>query len=477
MNINKLKNKMKKIAALFLIVASFPVIAQENLILDKPKVDKRVELLSIVFRLADNPEYGTNLFKLYTDKIENHFNSYKDHQLIRFTKEIMGENGIGYDAVMQMAIHIDENLNPLVEFTDNVPESRWGKENADKFITLLKEFYKEAKCDEFFKANDSLYTEVNKRFLPVYERLDLNWYSSFYGKEPTEKFIIVNGLANGGNSYGPSLTLPNGKKEVYAIIGTWRTDSLGMAVFNINEYFPNLLHEFNHSFVNCLLEKNGDAFKANGEKIFEQVKEEMRRQHYAYWETVLNEALVRASVIKYMKDHNFDKPIIDNEINNQLAIGFLWIRELVAELENYGKNREIYPTLESYMPKLATAYTVYASNIDKYAQQIEDEKPEVVSINEFKNGDTHVDASIQTITVNFNKPLSGIGYSIFYGDKGIEAFPKFGNITYSEDKKSVILMVQLESDKEYQFILTGKSFKSEDGVGIKSYEINFRTKK
>jgi len=134
---------------------------------------------------------------------------------------------------------------------------------------------------------------------------------------------------------------------------------------------------------------------------------------------VLNEALVRASVIKYVKEHNTKQSNIDTIFNMELNNGFLWIRELVAELENYDSNRAIYPTLESYMPKLAEAYNVYAEKVLQYDAQ----RPRVASVEEFENGNVNVDASTKTITIHFDRPLSGQGYSIFMGNKGKEAFP------------------------------------------------------
>jgi hypothetical protein len=76
---------------LFICANSF---SQQSNILDKPKVDERVELLSIVFRLADAKEYNSKRFKLYSDKIEKHFDKYKNHDLITFVKQIREENGI-----------------------------------------------------------------------------------------------------------------------------------------------------------------------------------------------------------------------------------------------------------------------------------------------------------------------------------------------------------------------------------------------
>lgn len=466
---------MKNLTLLLLFSLSINTFSQEQSILDKPIVDKRVELLSIVARLADYNEYSDKTFKLYVDKIENHFNPYKEHDLIKLTANLRKERGVAYDAVMAMAVHLDENLNPRVEFSDKLPERRWGKDNAYKFVELLKEFYKESNCEQFFKENEDMYQNISRRFLPIYEELDLSWYSSFYGKEPTEKFKIVNGLGFSGN-YGASIVPPSGQKEVYAIMGTWRVDSIGMPVFVKDGYFPTLIHEFNHSFVNHLIDKNEEALKESGQIIFERVKDVMQKQAYAYWKTVLYEALVRASVIKYMKDHNFDQAMIARETGQQLSRGFIWIRELVEELEKYDKNRNTYPTLESYMPRIVEAYAKYADNMDKYAEQIQDEKPKVVSTDGITNGDMNVDTTIRTITINFDKPLLGRGYSINYGNKGKDAFPRFESITYANDNKSVVLSVNLENNKEYQFVLFGRAFMSQSGIGIDNYEVSFKTK-
>lgn len=465
---------MKSITTLFFSLLTFFSLGQKTNTLDRPKVDERIEILSIVFRLAESEEYNSKRFKRYTDKIETYYTPYKNHELIQFIKTLRNENGVGYDAVMSMAIHLDNQFNPLVEFTDNIPDKRWGKDKANEFVRLLQKFYIESDSKQFFKENEELYSDVSTRFLPVYEHLDLNWYTKFYGKEPNEKFVIVNGLGNGEGNYGPSIDFPNGKREVYAIMGTWKTDGSGMADFTIESYFPTLLHEFNHSFVNYLLDKNPEPFRKNGEIIYKAVENEMQNQAYGNWETMLNEALVRAAVIKYMKDHKFSEEEIKNEINEQLNRGFLWIEELLAELENYDKQRDKYPTLEKYMPKLIQAYDKYASKIAIYIEKFDEKRPKIVSINELKNGDQKVNHSLKKITINFDKPLSGKGYSINYG-KDEDAFPDFKKIAYSEDKKSVTIEWELKENKNYEFVLTGLSFKSPEGIPIKDYEIKFKT--
>jgi hypothetical protein len=359
---------MKKISFLLLLLFSTTVFAQENRFLDKPKVDERVELLSIVFRLAGSEEYSSTRYKTYTDKIETHFANYKNHKLIGFVKKIRKQNGVGYDAVMKMAFHIDKapDFKPLVEFSKMIPEKRWGKKNALKFIKLLKQFYVDAQCEQFFKENSKMYQEVSNRFIPIYNHLDVKWYKDFYGKEPKEKFVIINGLGNGGGNYGGDIVFENGERRVHAVMGTWSIDSLGIAKFNMEDYFPILLHEFNHSFVNYLTEQNRAKFQESGKKLFEEVKSKMKEQSYSEWETVISEAIVRAAVIKYMKDHQFAKNDINEEIQYQLGDGFFWINDLVDELENYDHHKDAYPTLESYMPNIISAYKKYAEHIGDY---------------------------------------------------------------------------------------------------------------
>ena len=465
---------MKKIIILIFFAISLQVHSQVQIsLIEQPAIDKRIELLSIVFRLAGSQEYSSKQFKLYTDRIEQHFEQHKDHELIQFTKSIIKERSLGYDAVASMSIYLDEHLNllkgvrPLMEASN-----RWKKDDIEKFVLLLQRFYKDVDFDKFFNDNAELYAEAIRRFSPIYKQIDLKWYHDFYGKDPTETFSIILGVGNGGNNYGPSLDYINNDRKVYAIMGLWSVDNEGMPVFTVNQYFPILIHEFCHSFANYLIEKNNDAFRESGEKIFQVVKSKMERQAYPSWETMLKEALVRASVIKYLKDHDFEKLNIDYLINMEKQDnGFIWIEELVNELESYDKQRDKYPTLDSYMPKIVEAYDSWVNKI----QQVENNRPKVVSIVEFTNGSTAVSFDIKTITINFNMPLSGQGYSVNYGKRGQDAFPKLEKINYANNNKSVIMEVTLEKNKEYQFLLVGKNFKSVEGIGIEDYEVNFKT--
>lgn len=359
--------KFSRLIIYFLLCNS--VFAQKDMFLEKPKVDKRVEFLSIVFRIADAPDYNFDGIKLYIDKIQQYYSPYKNHELIHFIKKIQPEKGIYFGKVMCMAIHLDENFNPIIPFSDKIPDTNWGKETAEEFVILLKKFYHDTKSEKFFKQNKSFYKKVSKRFEPIYNKIDLNWFKTFYGKNPNENFLIINAIANGKANYGVSLQIPNQERRVYAIMGASSSDEKGMPVFEVEKYFPTLIHEFNHSFVNYLLDQNPVPFQKNGEQIFEFVKDKMQKLYYDDWRVMLNEALVRAAVIKYMKDKQFSNQEIEKEIQEQIKEGFVWIEDLVAELEKYDTQRTIYPTLENYLPELIKAYEKFAQKMPQYLEK------------------------------------------------------------------------------------------------------------
>ncbi len=463
---------MKKVLVILICNLTIICRGQESNMIEKPKMDKRIEIISIACRLADFNEYQPDIFKVYVDKIESHYGKHKSHELISFLKKLRVEKALGYDAVPFLAVHLDDDFNPVIPFTEKVPGGRWGKENAYEFVELLKKFYDETNSEEFLESNKQLFAEAENKFLSIFEKLDTQWYADFYGTSANEEFKLIIGLGIGGSNYGCPVNFGNGKKQVNAIMGTWKTDDSGMAVFPMDDYFPTVVHEFNHSFVNYLLDENPAPFKENGKKLYEAVKQKMKNAGYSNWKTVLNEALVRAAVIKYMKDHNFEDEKIQLEIIEQLNRGFIWIEDLVKKLELYDSQREKYPTLKSFMPELARAYKTFADKLNLYIELNEDKKSRFVSIGEFENGNQTVDAALKQITINFDRPFRGSQF--IRPGEDMATFPKIIGLRYSDDNKSAIIEVDLEKDKKYIFYLIGLAPKSE-GSKNNDQEIRFKT--
>lgn len=469
---------MKKIYLLFTaIYLSLSAVGQAVQPIPLPKVDQRVELVSIVFRLAGSEEYNRNDNVNYVRDIHQHFDKFAGHPLIQFAKELRDSNSVGYDAVVAMAVHLKDapNFDPIVPFSAELPDRRWSVPTATKFVKLLKQFYKDADCKAFFQSETANYTIAERKFYTLFQELDVNWYTKFYGKVPNESFNIIIGLGNGGTNYGPHLDLPGGIKKVYAIIGSGTFDSTGTPLYSSKNYLPTLIHEFNHSFINYLTDNYEKQLKEPGQLIFEKENVAMRRQAYTDWKTVMSEALVRAAVIEYLKSHDPDTTAADKELKLQLARGFVWMRPLVNLLGEYEKQRTTYPTLERFMPEIIRFYEQVAPKIDFYDQDYSNHCARVIAVQPFKNNDTTVSPNLTEIKFDFDKKLDGIRYFIGAGKKGMDHYPKPQGFSFTNDKKAIIMKVQLKANTEYQVNITGRLMRTDDGYAVENYLLNFKT--
>lgn len=443
------------------------------------KVDKRVELLSIVFRLAGNEEYSTDYFKTYAADINKYFAPYKTHPLVAFAKKIADEKGISYDAVMAMAIQLNQPplLTPIVPFKQRLPDRRWNEEDAIKFTSLLKQFYTETNFEKFFNEHISLYNIAINRFNNVAKDVDYSWYKAFYGSIPLATFDLVIGLGNCGQNYGPHLVYPNGKEEMYAIMGTWSTDSTGLPTYDKTAFLPIIIHEYNHSFINPLVDNNLKELGRPGQKIFIQLKEEMERAGWGNWKNMLYETLVRASVAEYVKKHDKDSLNIHEYIYNERKSGYIWIDSLISWLDYYETNRNAYPTFSSLMYQLVIHYNHLANNMDNVKNIYESKRPQVISLAPFQNNAQNVDTSIKEIIINFSEPLNPNHFSIRLGEGGQEHMPLTDLGGYTNNNQSLHLKVSLKPNWEYSFNLGSQKFASADGYPLKEFMVKFKTRK
>ncbi|MCH5597354.1 DUF4932 domain-containing protein [Niabella ginsengisoli] len=108
---------------------------------------------------------------------------------------------------------------------------------------------------------------------------DQKWYTAFYGTPPLENFNIIIGFSNGRANYGVRALPVNSLLDVYSIIGSSQFDSSGYPTFNSNDVEQLLTHEFNHSFVNPLLDKNinNEKLVVSAKKLFGITSEQMQK--------------------------------------------------------------------------------------------------------------------------------------------------------------------------------------------------------
>jgi len=453
--------------------------AQAPPITPHPQVDQRVELLSIVFRLAGNPEYNMDSLPAYSADIDRYFAPYKSHAAVQMAQSLRNKKGVSFDAVMSMAISISQppELKPLVAFTGAVPDQRWGVAATEKFLPLLRDFYRDSKFADFFAAHRATYRTAEARFATTLGSVDFGWYSRFYGKAPDLVYHLVLGMNNGGGNYGPRLIHDDGAMELFSIIGCWTHDNAGDPTYPPDQgYLATIIHEFNHSFVNPAVDARWKTF-TGAEPVYASVADKMKLMAYGNAKTMVKESLVRAAVIVYFQDAGEDSQKNLRRIRQEQRNGFYWMDALVDKLKQYETQRAQYPVFSSYMPQVGLFYRDLSPHVTEVAAAFDAKSAHVVGMEPFANHAQDAEASIQTIRITFDKPLDpNAGYSISFGNGGSEHYPIKGKPSFEDGGMHVVLPVELKPNQAYSFVLTSQAFVTPDGFPLASYTVEFKTK-
>jgi len=332
------------------------------------KVDPRVELLSLIFRLAGNPEYSQAKVRAYAQDADKQFDGFRNHAVVNLARKLRRNDGVSYDAVMSLAVHLKdaeglELAGPLEPWPADL-DARWKPETVKQFLAAARQFVRAAGFKQFCEQHRGLYDTTAGRLRALLEkRAHLEWYQGYFGERPGATFRTVPGLLNGGCCYGPRWREPQGREALYCILGVWKTDGEGLPEFT-PDTLGTLVHEFCHSFANPIIARHETELSAAGEKIFRHVAERMRSQAYGTAGTMLRESLVRACTVRFHRQFE-GAEAARRAAQSEASRGFVWTADLARLLEEYEGQRGKYPTLDSFAPRVVAFFDEYAREIDK----------------------------------------------------------------------------------------------------------------
>ena len=470
------------LALFFTGLFPFVVSAAEPGFVPTPRVDERVELLGIVFRLAGIQEYQCEAFKQYDDDIQEHFGKMKNHAAILSAQILRRMRGVGYNAVVDFGVHLtirdghvelsDENSGLTLDGMD----SRWTKEAAVTFAKVLDDFYVESRFHEFFESHQELYGQLEKRFTSISEKIDYGWFEKFYGVNNLENFRLILCLTSESNNYGGTCKYRDGRETYFAFIG----ESGPELPINDIAIIHLIVHEFSHSFCNPLVKKYREDLLPRAEKLFPFIRDAMEQQNYTTPEIVWCECLVRSCENRYLRTHEYTE-FADQLLSYQEQCSFVWLDILVEELARYEKERDRFPTLDSFMPEIVKLQdAVISDEFLAELQRKEEARPKVVSTIPELNA-KNVDPALEEISVTFDQPMQTWSCAWCTMDGG-KTFPKLvePKVRWSDDKKTCIMgTVKLEPGKTYNIHLNSPGnmdFVSEEDAPLEPVPFSFTTK-
>ena len=289
----------------------------------------------------------------------------------------------GYDP--HTFIHETGHTYGLDDYYDYI-----SKENEEKLLALLEDFYQVSHFHDFFMAHQSVYTECENAMQHVIDQIDFRWYDTSFGPRKGGTFHIYPNILIGPANYAVHQKENSGAEIINAVMGCCLQDGNGEISYDTYSTLPIIIHECNHSFCNPLNEEFWPQLQTTMDAFYAANAQHYKDEAYGGAQYVLNETFVEACVMRYLKTHPFDfsenierwqqvLKISDEQLANatdRIALlndtyinlltkiddedkRFYMIRDVIKVLEEREQNQEAYPTMHDFMPRYIETINAY----------------------------------------------------------------------------------------------------------------------
>lgn len=442
----------------------------------RASVDERIELTSIVFRLAEIPEYMNNNVTEYARSIDQWFQPYKNHPLIAFIKKMRAQNRIAYAAVTGSAPYLiiekgEVILNDSKSIT--LVDPRWTEEAFSEYVSLLNNFYAQSRFYEFFKSQKVLYSEGEKAMDRILEQIDVSWFETFYGKKVGSPSIYL-AMANGPHNY--SLDDPTSLSKYGIAIGCIINPS-ALPQF-ADRIIPVIIHEIGHNFSDPLIETYWSQVEIPFDKLYENSKIQLRRYAYGDPNTALMEWQNNLFMLMYLKE--YDPENFGYNLADMVRRGFIWMPRSVDFMKNFEENRSQFKIIDDFIPHISDFIIYTSDHSDQVLDEYEHIAPYVVNIYPIPGSNLLSVENINEIRITFSEAMNtkSRGLEIIQD----ENLPFFANVhkAYWKDELTLIIPLTgfLTSNQEYGIRLNQNYISSLRNFGLaNNVEIMYNTRK
>lgn len=446
---------MKRIIFVLLLFFGFAALAQDGLV---ARYDRRTELVSIVYRLADRQEYSQCYFAQYASDVDRHFASFKNHAAVLMAQKMADR--VTYDAPMAFAHRLLWNdtiaLNSNLADDNDYYYLRWNRQEEQTFVMLLNQFAKESHFDEFYQAHRDLYSQAEQALQALLNVVDMDWFDSYFEPRDNVRYTATPSLLNGPENYSYTAHTLDGGSHLSLTLGCCFPDKNGTPAFNANTQLPIIIHEVCHSYCNPLDNQHWKSLSRPAGKVYLAYQQQMERQAYPSPFIMMNETFVRACVIRYFELH-FNQYQPDGPLMDEVGYGFVLTPTVLECLRRRDMNK--FPTMNAYMPTLCKE--VRSFSLKRFLQEqaeMDRQRPHVLDCQ------MPTEAGEGRIVIVFDKPM-GDKVAVYNGNTG-DPFPTLSSrqppVEWSPDHTTLTIYVNLESGKSYAFGVE-KGFRSADG--------------
>jgi hypothetical protein len=325
-------------------------------------VDSRVELLSVLFYLAGAPEYLRAYDTPYRRAVDADFGAFKDHAAVVATKDLRARYGVSHNAPPGLAVQLDGELAARVSL-DPWPEgvdARWRKVALPAYLEQVRAFARDSGWSAFFAGQKRAFAAVEGRFAAALKSAGIDaWFDGTFGPRRGASFFVCPGMLTGPWSYSATTRLGGDREEVYQIVALEKLDAESLPVPTA-ETIDLVVHERAHAYVNPVVQSRASELSAAADPVFASAKAVMERQSYRTPTVMVQESIVRALRVLYVRDRRGAQGEKD-AIRDEESRGFVWTAALAERLASLkGKGRL---DLARHVPELAAFFADWAKKV------------------------------------------------------------------------------------------------------------------
>jgi hypothetical protein len=455
--------------SLLLIFAAGAAPAQRVRVVD----DQRAEMIAILFRIAGASDFDNGNVQPYIRQVDSAFLPFRNHPVFAEINRLRKVHGIALSAITTMAPQLTDPLTFGERSPIDAPSSTlarsWHGAEARVFLAEARDFARVARVPEFLRAHQSVYDSATARAQRLIDtQTHLDWFTKFFSEASNDLLIVSPLLATSSGNVGADF-YDGATHERYAFLAVPSADPAGYPVLS-PETVPTLIHELNHSYVNHVLDSVRVELRPAGERVFPAVRADMSRLAYTNAQTMFNESVVRAAVIRYLFA-NDGAAAARAETQLQRGLGFVWMDELVDLLGTYEANRAQYPTFSAFAPRIIEYYNNLAPRIEAVRDAYDGRRPSIVRTS-IASGTRDVDPSLRELVLTFDTPVST--HYTFSGNLGA-GIPELTGGSFDATRTVFTIGVRLEPEHDYA-IPFGPGFISDDGYPNQRLDLTFRTR-
>ena len=175
----------------------------------------------------------------------------------------------------------------------------------------------------------------------------------------------------------------------------------------------------------------------------------------------------------------------ENEFNNIRDLGYYvgyaicekYYAKVIDKQQAIKKMIELDYNNEIALGKFVDESGYFNTPIRKLKKRFNKNRPTVIKLLQFKNGDKNVNPNLNELTIEFSQPIDECCRSFELGELGQDNLLKIKKfVGFSADKKSVTFEIELKPNQHYQ-IIVGSGFRSNntDNISLRPYLIDFKT--